>query len=405
MTVVVRPTEPHEYRLAANAFLAALMMAPPSDELWERSLPSWQAAPSFSAWDDTRCVGHGSHDIVETTAPGGARLSTSAVTRVGVLPTYRRLGIGSGLMRAMIDDALERKLVLMSLRASEAVIYQRYGFGVAGDFCEATIDPARVHPIAGADTTGSFRFVDPDEIVDTIGPLYSQVAHRRAGVLTRPHHWITRQFRSATDGKEASFVVVHLDADGHADGYAHYSVRWSDGMAAGSTGLGDVHELLGATDAIELALWQYIVDIDLVTNWKLVGRPVDDLVRLAARDSRGYQQTSIEDEQWLRLIDVDRALRGRSYQQASGSVAIRVTDPLIPANNGTWRIGADEAERTDDAPDLTVGIETISAAYLGGPSWASLSVVDDVEVTNPDAIAIADTLFVSRPLPWSGTFF
>lgn len=176
-------------------------------------------------------------------------------------------------------------------------------------------------------------------------------------------------------------------------------------MAVGSTGLGDVHELLGATDPIELALWQYIVDIDLVTSWKLVGRPVDDLVRLAARDTRGYQQTSIEDEQWLRLIDVDRALRGRSYNRASGSVAIRVTDPMIPANNGTWRIGADGAKRTDDAPDLTVGIETISAVYLGGPSWAALSVIDDVEVTNPDAIAIADTLFVSRPLPWSGTFF
>ena len=111
MTVEIRLTQPHEYRLAANAFLAALMVAPPSDEQWERSLPSWQTAPSFSAWDDTRCVGHGSHDIVETTVPGGARLSTSAVTRVGVLPTYRRMGIGSGLMQAMIDDALKRDLV------------------------------------------------------------------------------------------------------------------------------------------------------------------------------------------------------------------------------------------------------------------------------------------------------
>jgi predicted acetyltransferase len=405
VTIEIRLTQPHEYRLAANAFVVALMVPPPTDEQWERSLPSWQEAPSYSAWDGDICVGHGSHDIVDTTVPGGARLSTSAVTRVGILPTYRRRGLGTGLMRALIDDAVQRDLVLMSLRASEAVIYQRYGFGVAGDFCEATIDPQRVSPIAGAATEGSFRILEPDEIVDTLGPLYERVAHRRPGVLTRPRHWTTRQFRAAIERKEASFVAVHHDVEGEPDGYVHYTVTWSDGMNAGSTGLGDVHELLGATDAVELALWQYIVDTDLVTRWKTVGRPADDLVRLAANDSRGYQQTSIEDEQWLRLIDADRALRGRSYHQASGSVTIRVADPLIPANNGTWRISAEGAERTDDAPDLSVGIETISAVYLGGPSWAALAVVDDVEVTNPGAIATADTLFASRPLPWGGTFF
>jgi len=405
MSIVVRSTEPHEFRQAANAFSVALLNAPPSDQQWEHSLSSWKEQPSFSAWDGDVCVGHGSHHIVATTVPGGARLSTSAVTRIGVLPTHRRLGIGTRLMSELLDDARQRDLTLMSLRASEATIYARYGFGVAGDYCNATIDPIRVRPVAGASTAGSFRILDSNEIVDVVAALYDRIAHRRPGVVTRPLPWVTRMFRSAVEHSEPSFVVVHLDAGREPDGYVHYHVKWSEAMNSGPTGWGDVHDLFGATDAIELALWQYLLDIDLVTRWTAIGRPTDDLVMLAARDRRGYQQAAVQDEQWLRLVDVDTALRRRTYRGAAGSVSIQVTDPVIPGNNGAWRVSAEGAERTDDPPDLSVGIETISAAYLGGPSWTALTGTGAVDVRNPEAVTLADTLFASRPLPHCGTFF
>ena len=269
MSIVVRRTEPNEYRLAANAFMVALMEAPATDEQWERSLPSWQDAPSFSAWDGDTCVGHGSHDLVDTTVPGGRRLSTSAVTRVGVLPTHRRRGIGTGLMEALIDDARQRDLVLMSLRASEATIYGRYGFGVAGEFCSATIDPARLGPLTGATTEGSFRILEPGEIADVVAPLYDRVAHRRPGVVTRPPAWVTRLFRPAIERSDPSFVTVHLDAVGHPDGYVFYGVKWSEGSTVITTGVGELHELFAASDDVELALWQYVLDIDLVTVWNV----------------------------------------------------------------------------------------------------------------------------------------
>ena len=40
MTLEIRLTQPHEYRLAADAFVVALMVPPPTDEQWERSLPA-----------------------------------------------------------------------------------------------------------------------------------------------------------------------------------------------------------------------------------------------------------------------------------------------------------------------------------------------------------------------------
>jgi predicted acetyltransferase len=405
MRISIRPTEPHEYRQAATAFMTALMEAPHDDEAWERRRAGWDGMPSFSAGDATLCVGHASNGLVDTTVPGGARLPTSAVTRVGILPTHRRQGIATGLMQALIDDARTRDLVLMSLRASEAVIYGRFGFGIAGDHTVVTIDPAKATPLFGTSDGGTFRILEPTEIVDVTGPLYEQVAHRRPGVITRPVAWQARLLRSAVERTSASFVAVHSGADGRPDGYVHYTVAWSEGPTQVTAGEGEVHDLWGTSDGVELALWRYVFELDLVTVWKSRGRPVDDLLRWAVADPRSYQQVAVQDEQWLRLIDVDLALSGRTYNAASGSVTIQITDPLIEPNNGTWRISADGAERTDHAPDLRVGIETISAAYLGGPSWATLVGTGAVEVFDQTATATADTLFASRPLPHCGTFF
>ena len=401
----VRITQPHEYRLADTPLAISLLDTPPDDERWNRSLPSWDESVSFSAWDGDTCVGHACQFPVDTTVPGGGRLSTGAVSRVGVLPTHRRRGVATRLMHALIDDALRRHVVLLSLRASEAIIYPRYGFGVAGEYCAVTIDPARATPLRGATTDGSFRILDPDEIVGVIDPLYERVGHRRPGALTRPPSFTERLLRAAIERKDASFVAVHLDPSSEPDGYVHYDLNWRGAALEISSGEGVVHDLFAASDEVELALWQFLFDTDLVTSWRASARPLDDLVRFAAADRRGHQQVGIQDEQWLRLLDVDAALSARSYHPATGSIAIRVSDPLVPANNATWRIDADGADRTSDAPDLSVGIETLSAAYLGGPSWAALAGTGAVEVAGGQATEVADTLFASRPLPFCGTFF
>lgn len=411
MTIDIRPTRPDEYRAAAATISTALLFPPPDDAAFERSLPSWQDTPStFTAWDGERCVGHASQFLFDTTVPGGARLPTGGVTRVGVLATHRRRGAATGLLRALVADAAERGLALMSLRASEAVIYQRFGFGVAGEFTEMKLSAARARPISGAATGGSFRLLAPGELLDVVPPLYERVAHRRPGIVTRPASWWRRYLREAIEESKASVVGVHTGPDGD-DGYVHYTVGWNEAPGE-SGGKGSVHDLFGASDAVELALWQYLLDIDLVHEWTADERPVDDLVRLACRDRRAYQITSIDDEQWLRLVDVDVALATRTYAPVDGSVTIGVHDPLLDRNDGTWRISAAGAERLDAGSpvdtsevDISTTIGPLSAAYLGGTPWWTLAGTGAVTAADPSAIALADALFASRPLPWCGSHF
>ena len=404
MTIEIRPTQPGEWRTAANTMAAALMSPPYDDEMWERMIPSWEDSTSYSAWEGDRCVGHASQFDVDTVVPGGVRLPTKAVSRVGVSSTHRRRRVATGLLHELVHDADRTGAVMMSLRASEATIYERFGFGLAGDYVTATLDPRRAAPIRGADRTGSFRLLVADEIADVIADLYNRVAFTRPGVITRPRPWIDRYFRNAIEGKTASFVAVHTDDDGVDDGYVHYDASWDDEHVDGPQGKGEVHDLFGATPAVELALWQYLCDVDLVTRWRLDERPVDDAVRWAASDVRAYRVRSIEDEQWVRLVDVGAALAARSYAPLDGTVRIKITDPLLPANDGTWEIDAGGARRTDASADVITDIVGLSAAFLGGTSWHSIAAMGRAS-GDPERIRVADHLFASTPLPFCGSFF
>jgi predicted acetyltransferase len=403
MSLEIRPPARHELREVQRTVATALMFPPADDEGWERSRESWEEMVSLAAFDGDRCAGHVGHFLVETTVQGGARLATGAVSRVGVLGTHRRRGVATQLMHGLVRRASDDGLPLMSLRASEAVIYGRYGFGIAGEYLEASIDPHRARPVRGAATGGSFRLLRGDEIHATIHSVYDRFAHNRPGVITRPESFWQRYYRDAVTQTKSSHVVVHVDAGGEVDGFAHYDVEWNEDPAA-QGGKGEVHDLVAARPDVELALWSYLLDLDLVRRWKATERPLDDVVRWAVADPRSYTVKMLDDEQWVRLVDVDVALRARTYNAAVDAVTIAVDDPLIPANNGTWRVDATGAGHTDEQPDLEVDVATLSAAYLGGTSWHTLWSTGAV-AGNRAAVAVADTLFASRPLPFCGSFF
>jgi predicted acetyltransferase len=399
----IRAGSPADHRVLAETVAKALLFPPRDDEGWESVAASWVETSCFGAWDGDTCAGSVSQFFVDTTVPGGAQLPTGAVSRVGVLPTHRRRGLATLLMHRLIDDSVERGLALMSLRASEALIYERYGFGMAGEFTSVTITSSRARPVRGAAIGGTFRFVARDEILATVEPIYARSLHRRPGIVTRPPSWWQRYFLDALKQGTSSYVVVHEDEHGVADGYAHYDVAWNESPAHGGTG--EIHEVVAVDDATELAVWGFLFDTDLVRTWQCDERAVDDILREAVYDRRAYAVKDVDDEQWIRLIDVDRALRARTYNAASGAVTIAVTDPRVPANDGTWRVDADGAARTDEAAQLRGRIDALSAAYLGGTSWHALAATGRVHATDPAAVALADTLFASRPLPCCGSFF
>lgn len=400
--IEIRTTAPEEYRAASAVISTALMHAPVNDEDWGKSLPSWEDSDSLSAWDGDRCVGHAAGFRFETLVPGGARLATSGVTRVGVLGTHRRQGILRRMMIRLLEESVERGQVLASLRASETLIYQRFGYGLAGEAAEITVVPSAALPIS-ATAAGTMRLLLPSEIIETVKPIYERAANR-PGVLTRPEWMWKRYFATAIElGGDAEFVAVHTSADGADDGFVHYGVKWKTERFTPPQGVGEMFELWGTDPSVELALWEYICKIDLVREWFAEERPVDEIARLAVADRRGYLSKWHWDEQWLRLIDVDAALTARSYAEATDAITVAVSDDMLPQNDGVWEISSAGAKRIGAEPgqaDLALGVGALAAAYLGGTKWSALAAAGSVDARTPGALAVADTLFAVPQAPF-----
>jgi predicted acetyltransferase len=120
---------------------------------------------------------------------------------------------------------------------------------------------------------------------------------------------------------------------------------------------------------------------------------VDEPRRLGSR---------LTDALWVRIVDLPRALSDRRYA-APVDVVLDVTDPLLPASTGRWRLtaGLDDATctRTDDPADLACTVLELGAAYLGGTSLAALAAAGRVRELTPGALPRVSAAFGWHRLP------
>ena len=85
----------------------------------------------LAAVEGDEIVGGAGAYLFDSTVPGGAQVPTAGVMAVGVLPTHRRRGALTALMRKQLADAHERGEPIATLFAAEGGIYARFGYGLA----------------------------------------------------------------------------------------------------------------------------------------------------------------------------------------------------------------------------------------------------------------------------------
>src|SRR3984957_20259704 len=186
---------------------------------------------TLGAFDGGRLIGGAGAYTSWLTVPGGRRVPHAAVTHVGVLPTHTRRGVLTALLRRQLADIAARGEVVASLRASEAVIYERFGYGVASWAADYELDRGR-GGLRGAGTgtgTGTGRGADgvprPVRLVDTAAAakLMPEVYRAAAwtGSIDRPHYWWNQRQAWAAVTPEPAYVAVS-GAEGAEDGYLSY---------------------------------------------------------------------------------------------------------------------------------------------------------------------------------------
>ena len=75
-----------------------------------------------------------------TMRANGSAMALGGVSTVGTLPEYRRRGLVRKITERSFADMRERGQSVAALWASQAAIYQRYGYATASAMCRYTID-------------------------------------------------------------------------------------------------------------------------------------------------------------------------------------------------------------------------------------------------------------------------
>jgi predicted acetyltransferase len=342
------------------------------------------------AYDGGQPVGLTASIAFEMTIPGGAA-PTAGITYVGVMPSHRRRGILTELMRRQLDAVHERGEPLAVLWASEPVIYGRFGYGIAAPAASMEAERAGFAFRDDPGPTGSARLLSKDEARELFPPVFERARLQRNGMLSRSKaRWDARvqDLEHWRDGASPKYFVV-IELDGSPEAFAMYRVKekWERGMPQGELVLVDA--IATSTEATR-ELWRYTFGVDLVARVSLWNFDPATPLFLMVQDARRLQ-LKLSDGIWLRLIDVEDALRRRSYA-TEDSLVLDVTDDFCPWNEGRYRAGAD-AGKTDDAAELRLAASDLASAYLGAFSFERLAAAGRVEELADGAIARASALF------------
>jgi len=395
VTVHVRNPTENELRDAMGAALTAFAEDMVEAD-WERERVSVPLERAIAAFDDGRPVGFSAAYEFEMTVPGGS-LPTAGVTWVGVLPTHRRRGVLRELMVRHLEDAHARGEPLAALYASEAAIYGRFGYGLASHTLRIDAESSRIAWRDDSGRQGEARLVDAEEAFALFSPFYERLRRERPGMISRSEHWWRKHkladYEHWRRGASRRFYAA-LELDGELAGYALYRVKdeWEHGYPKGEI---QIVEALAKPGAATRELWRFLFGIDLTTRVKSDFFDTASPLVLQVVDPRALH-IEVRDGLWLRLVDVETALRARSYA-GDDSLVIEVRDEQLAWNSGRYRIGPN-VERTDDEADLAIRVDDLATAFLGAFNFHRLASAGRVEERTPGALGRASALF-GTPLP------
>jgi len=365
---------------------------------------------SLGVFDGDLLVGTATVQSFSMNVPGGP-IPAGGVTGVSVLPSHRRRGILSSLMTRQLSDLRERGEAVAALYAAEAAIYGRYGYGRAADTMLFRIPTAKAAFTRNApvDPDLRLRIVRPADARSVFEKIYESAFEERPGLYARtPVRWDTvlSDHESDQGGAGPLRAVVAEDDDGPR-GYALFRIRASFDDYDLPAGELRLKELFGLDPAAYASLWRHVLDRDLVSHVFAPSRPSDDpLIHLLAepRALRALWQ----DDLWVRVVDVGRALPARRYS-APVDVVIEVEDTVCPWNARRWRLTADTSGArcvpSEDPADLTLPVSVLGAAYLGGRPLAALLAAGVVRESRAGALRELSTAMSWTPAPWAGLVF
>ncbi|TDD26297.1 GNAT family N-acetyltransferase [Kribbella turkmenica] len=302
----------------------------------------------------------------------GRRVPMAGVAGVVVSPEYRGRGVGSTLMRGLLQRAVDKGFPLSGLYPATTVIYRHLGYEFGGGRYRFSFPAADLRALGGKEVAVRRAGpADAERFLELVGQLHER--RRTNGPLIWPVKQVTGWLAD-----EDNFAYL---AD---DGFVVYNWSGSDLC---------VDELVAGSEATARALWATVGSGSSIASTVQAYISPDDPVHLLV-EHEAYKD--VQHQRWMvRLLEAPAAIAARGFApDATVEADLRIDDPEIPANSGDWHLsvagGSGRLTRTQASGDvLRLGPRGLAALYAGTP----LATLRASGLASGGAAADLDTVF------------
>ena len=336
-----------------------------------------------------------------TIRANGGTLSYAGITAVGTRPEHRRRGLLRRIMTQAFADQRERGQVVAGLWASQAAIYQRYGFTAMGALRRYAVDSVDVRFVDNEDEHLRMQRYEGAAALQQMKAIYRDFIAQRFGYLHRSGAIWHDTILGEDETSGPLWTAVAHGADDAPRGYVVYSLRGNkvDNAARGQEIV--VRDLAWLDTDAYRSIWRYLGMHDLVGRIVWATAPIDDPLSELIQEPRMLHTQDTEGT-WLRLVDATEALKARGYDH-DGAVSIELaSDDLTPWNDGCHELrvtdGVAEVTRTRGQGALKMSVRALSAAFSGYRRVRDLAHWGLVQ-GEAEAIATLDLMLSTRHAP------
>ena len=335
-----------------------------------------------------------------TMRANGNAVALAGVSTVGTQPEYRRQGLLRRIQTQAFADMRDRGQSVAALWASQAAIYQRYGYAMTTVLRSYHVDTTDIGFHDGVWGSGCVERLSVNDAFDVIKSIYIRFVENRTCYLHRSKALWLQNAMEEIEGQGPIHAGVHYDEEGKADGYIIYTLRANkvDHATRGQEII--IRDMAWLSMDGYRSMWEWLKRHDLVGRVSYQTAAADDpAVELFAepRLLHGVDHEGI----WLRVVDATGALGDRAYS-SEGEITIGLTDdPLTPWNNRSMRLEAspEGAHVTSSkSADLQTSAKALASLYSGFRTARQLRAWGLIEGED-HVIDTADRLFASSHAP------
>jgi predicted acetyltransferase len=327
---------------------------------------------------------------------GGGRVPLVGLSAVGVAPELRGAGVGSLLMRRIVEEVRAEGISLAALYPSSLRFYRRAGFERAGQRLTYEL------PLEAIDVDDRSRDLVPvaEGPSEELQRAYERRARHAAGNLDRPA-WMWARFEPK-DRPVHRFLIAHGST---VEGYVIFA------QGGRSDPLMVLDSCILTPEAGRRALGLFAGYRSVVEHMTWSGGPLDPLVYLLGEQLTAGARNTIKVARaldWvLRIVDLAGALAARGYPPGlSAELHFEVRDELLPANAGrvVLRVEGGRGEvASGGAGRIRLHVRDLAAIYTGFMAPHECAYLGTIQAPEDD-LALAGAVF-GGPRPWIADMF